>query len=122
MELEVQGADLIDGTPILDIKPYLPYTDQIPDAEGGFAGRAPIATLEVVFSPSATTQLSTFIRETPDLEMLIRETLRLDPRPAYRKDDTDEREYGVSLDRYNLRWKVEAEQVVVLDITLVTKP
>ena len=114
--LEVDGADLIDGTPILDIKPYLPYTDGIPDARGGFADRAPESTLQVEFTPAASEQLTRFSRQSPELETLLRETLALDPRPAYKQEGKDEREYGVRLDRYNVRWKVEEERVVVLGI------
>ncbi len=117
--LKIQGADLVDGTPILDIKPYLPYTDGIREATGGFAGRAPVATLKVTFSEIAAQQLSEFSRQNPELDILIRETLTLDPRPAYRQETEDEREYGVLLDRYNLRWEVVGERVVVLAIELV---
>lgn len=115
--LEVQGADLIDGTPILDIKPYLPYTDGIADATGGFANRAPVAVLQVEFSDNARHQLSAFASRTPELEILIRETLALDPRPAYKRDADAGREYGVLLDRYNVRWAVEGERVVVLSVS-----
>jgi len=113
--LEVQGADLIDGTPILDIKPYLPYTDAIPAAIGGFAARVPEAVLQVQFSAAAEQQLTISQQQTPGLESLIRETLALDPRPAYQRDE-DGREYGVLLDRYNVRWRVEGARVVVVGI------
>ncbi len=114
--LEVQGADLIDGTPILDIKPYLPYTDGIAEATGGFAGRAPVAALQVEFAAAAAEQLANFSAASPQLETLIRETLSLDPRPAYKQGKDAGREYGVLLDRYNVRWLVEGERVVVLSI------
>ncbi len=116
--LQVQGADLIDGTPILDIKPYLPYTDGIPEATGGFAGRAPMASLAVVFSARAQQQLSDFAAQSPQLETLIVETLSLDPRPAYKQENDAGREYGVLLDRYNVRWRVEGERVLVQEIAL----
>ena len=114
--LEVLGADLIDGTPILDIKPYLPYTDGIVEATGGFADRAPNASLQVEFSAPAQRQLAEFRILTPELETLIRETLSLDPRPAYKRGKDDEREYGVLLDQYNLRWKVTGERLLVMSI------
>lgn len=113
--LAIQGADLIDGTPILDIKPYLPYTDGISEAKGGFADRSPVASLDVVFSAEAKQQLEEYSLQTPDLEILLRETLALDPRPAYQRDDGP-REYGVLLDRYDVRWHVEDDQVVVSKI------
>lgn len=114
--LEVQGADLIDGTPILDIKPYLPYTDGIADATGGFAKRAPVAALQVEFSEQAQQLLEGFTGQTPELESIIRETLALDPRPAYKLNNDDGREYGVLLDRYNVQWKVVGNRVVVMRI------
>jgi len=117
--LEVQGADLVDGTPILDIKPYLPYTDGIPEASGGFADRAPEPALQVDFTASASECLAAFVAQSPTLEALIRETLALDPRPAYKRQADDEQEYGVWLDRYNIRWKVSGKKVLVLAIEVV---
>lgn len=114
--LTVQGADLIDGTPILDIKPYLPYSDCIDEAIGGFADQAPSVSLQVNFSVLAQRQLAQFSKQTPGLESLIRETLSLDPRPAYKHEKDNGREYGVSLGAYNLRWKVEAMQLLVINI------
>jgi hypothetical protein len=119
--LEVQGVDLIDGTPILDIKPYLPYTDGIAEATGGFADRAPVAALQVEFSDDARQQLHDIRKESPELESLISETMALDPRPAYKQESDAGREYGVLLDRYNVRWVVNGERVVVLSIDLAEK-
>ena len=116
VELTVQGADLIDGTPILDIKPYLPYSDSITEATGGFAGRTPEAGLQVEFSEPARRQLADYSTRTPALKDLIIETLSLDPRPAYRQQQEDRREYGVLLDQFNLRWRVEGKRVVVVSI------
>lgn len=118
--LDVQGADLIDGTPILDIKPYIAYSDAIPEAESGFAQAAP-EVLPVEFSQAARQQLSRFTQETPQLEDLISETLALDPRPAYQRASDDAREYGATLDRYNVRWKIAEGRVQVIAIEL-TEP
>lgn len=118
--LEVQGADLIDGTPILDIKPYIAYSDAIPEAKSGFAQTAP-ELLPVEFSPKAQQQLSVFAAETPQLEELISETLALDPRPAYQRESDDRREYGAALDRYNVRWKIAEGKVTVVGIEIVEK-
>ncbi|MCK5782909.1 MAG: tRNA (N6-threonylcarbamoyladenosine(37)-N6)-methyltransferase TrmO [Desulfobacterales bacterium] len=120
VSLEVQGADLIDGTPILDIKPYIPYGDSIPEATGGFANQRPQPTLQVEFTSIARKQLEQHQRTTPDLEIMVQETLSLDPRPAYRRNKEDSQEYGVWLDRYNISWKVVKEKVVVLRIDLMT--
>lgn len=118
--LKVQGADLIDGTPILDIKPYIAYSDAIPEARSGFADSAP-ELLPVEFSPQAEQQLADFSNVTPELRSLIHETLALDPRPAYLRPADDGREYGVLLARYNVRWLVRDQKVVVLDIEVAEK-
>lgn len=119
ISLQVQGADLIDGTPILDIKPYIPYGDSIPDATSGFAEEAPKATLRVEFSDLARKQIGQYQKETPELETMLRETLSLDPRPAYRRNREDLQEYGVLFDCYNIHWYVVEEKVVVARIERV---
>ena len=100
--LEVSGLDLVDGTPILDVKPYLPYVESVPDAKGGFAETAP-ARMEVVF-------------QFDDLEggdrRLISEALSLDPRPAYHDDP--ERIYGCLLAGYEVKWRAEEGKIKVL--------
>lgn len=118
LRLEVQGADLIDGTPIIDIKPYIPYADSLPDARGGFAGSEPQPCLQISFSDKARRELSDFSSQAPELETLIRETLSLDPRPAYRHQGDDPRSYGCRLDRFNIRWQVTGTQVIISNIEL----
>ena len=96
--LTVSGLDLVDGTPILDIKPYLPYVEAIPDAQAGYASEAPAVELEIQFSPE-------IINSHPaELIALIRQVLQQDPRPAYQKDTCSSREYGLSLAGYNVRF------------------
>ncbi len=119
VSLLVQGADLIDATPIFDIKPYVPYSDSIQHASGGFAKKSPEATLQVEFSPLATEQLQQYRRETPDLEIMLRETLSLDPRPAYRRNQENSKEYGVLFDRYDVRWQVQDNRLIVVEILIV---
>ena len=116
ISLEVQGADLIDGTPILDIKPYIAYGDSIPTASSGFAQEAPGTALEVTFSDQAWQQLNNYRSESPELETMLTETLALDPRPAYRQNKSDDQEYGVLFDRYNVHWKVAGEELIILNI------
>jgi len=113
VSLLVEGVDLIDETPILDIKPYIPYGDSIPDANGGFAEETPKATLKIEFSEGARRQLDQYQNETPELEVMIRETLGLDPRPAYRRGTEDLREYGVRFGCYEIYWKVFEEKLIV---------
>jgi len=102
--LEVSGLDLVDGTIVLDIKPYLPYVEALPEATGGFAQDAP-AELEVEFSADLQVGMTE-----PQIE-LIRQALAIDPRPAYHDD---ERSYGCQLAGYDVKWQVRDGRVIVL--------
>ncbi len=112
--LQLRGADLIDGTPVLDIKPYVPYADSIPQARGGFAAQAPAAPLTVEFTAAAAQQLAARSAAHPELKTLITQVLAADPRPAYRDDDSGDRIYGMRLLDFDLRWRIEAQRAVVL--------
>ncbi|MDK9758928.1 tRNA (N6-threonylcarbamoyladenosine(37)-N6)-methyltransferase TrmO, partial [Vibrio sp. D173a] len=92
--LELGSVDLVDGTPIVDIKPYIPYSDSIPDAAGGFAAEEP-AKLEVNFSQQAQQKLSQH-PEGRHIIAVIKEVLAQDPRPAYKKGKPDSKEYTVN--------------------------
>lgn len=105
--LTVTGADLCDGTPILDIKPYIPYTDSHPEALSGFSVDEEGHVLRVV---CAEEMLSVIPAE--KREGLLR-LLSLDPRPAYQKDG---REYGVFFSGFNVRFSVEKECLTVHEI------
>ena len=100
--LHVRGADLVDGTPIFDIKPYLPYADSHPDARGGFTD--PIA--RKLLRVSAPEEL----REKFPAGLLG--VLENDPRPRYQDDP--ERVYGLSFGGWNVRFRVAGEELTVL--------
>lgn len=114
--LDLKGIDLVDGTPVLDIKPYIPYTDSISGAEGGFAELAPSAAMPVDFSEQSLRQLEALREQHPHLQEQIAELLATDPRPAYRRAQQDDREYGVLLFDFNVRWKIIGERTEVLGI------
>ena len=97
--LKVAGADLVNGTPIYDIKPYIPYTDCRPEATGGFTDQVKKRTAAVRFSEEAGKKLS------PEEKKALEAVLREDPRPAYQ--DSAEREYAFSFGGKNIRFKVE---------------
>ncbi len=78
--LRLRGADLLDGTPVLDVKPYLPYADSLPGARTGFAPEVPPSEYAVVFAPEVAAMLAT----RPTLRALLEKLLATDPRPAYR--------------------------------------
>ena len=98
MTIEVLGGDLMDGTPIYDIKPYLSYADSHPEARGGFTDNHQWQQLEVVM-PEELRQLF----QSADLEVL-RQTLALDPRPHYQQDAS--RQYGMPFMGYDIRFHV----------------
>lgn len=106
--LVVAGADLMDGTPILDIKPYLPYTDSHPDAVGGFADPAMAHRLEVCF-PEAL-----LLRLPPEKRASAILLLENDPRPSYQDDPS--REYGVSFAGWNILFTVSAGRLTVSEL------
>jgi tRNA-Thr(GGU) m(6)t(6)A37 methyltransferase TsaA len=115
LRLKVRGLDLLDGTPILDIKPYLPYVDAIPDARAAYAALAP-GGCAVSFSDGAQAQLAQWRAAKPRLETLIRGVLAQDPRPAQHTRRDDEREYGMYLDTFNIRWRMQDGASLVLSI------
>lgn len=117
VRLYLKGVDLLDGTPVLDIKPYLPYADAITDAHGGFADEAPSARLKVVFSDNALAACEARSSRHPGLQTLITQVLARDPRPAYAGEDAGERVYGMRLLDFDLKWRIAGDEVIVLDLT-----
>lgn len=112
--LHLRGVDLLDGTPVLDIKPYLPYADAVAEAKTEFAQDPPKPSLEVVFLPEAQTACRRRAEAAGvDLEALIVEILACDPRPAYAGNADANREFGIRLFDFDLRWRVEGARAVV---------
>ena len=108
----VSGMDLLDGTPIIDIKPYIPYADHVTGANGGFASTAP-QIIDVEFSAQALNQLKTYGHQT-NLQQLIQEVLGQDPRPAYHKDPN--KVYAMNLYQFNIKWQVIGQTNHVLSV------
>ncbi len=106
--LRVSGADLMDGTPIYDIKPYLPYTDSHPDAAGGFAQEVLDYVLEVDFPPALLARIPI------DKRQALLELLAQDPRPAYIDDPA--RRYGFNYLNYDVRFTVDGGRLTVVEI------
>lgn len=106
--LHVQGADLKDGTPIYDVKPYLPYVDAHPEATGGFAHEKKTYQLQVEIPKNMSEKLSEEQQET------LREILAQDPRPSYQEDP--ERIYGMEYADMEVRFQVTQGTVVVCEI------
>lgn len=106
--LHVRGADLVDGTPIFDIKPYIPYGDSHPDAVGGFAAAPAGETLQVIIPPALAELVP------PDRREALRGVLAQDPRPHYQSDPT--RVYGFTFAHLEVRFTVEENVLTVREI------
>lgn len=112
----VSGMDLLDGTPILDIKPYLPYADIENKATAGFAQEKPNKQMTVIYSEQALEQLKEINKTDTDFKKFVSQVLAQDPRPAYRDSETSERIYGVHLSDFNVRWQIQESVCVVIAI------
>jgi len=110
-EIRVSGADLMDGTPIYDIKPYLPYADCFPDAAAGFAAEAPEPALEVVMADGVESPFS------PQEELALREVLSLDPRPAFQ--DEPGKRYGMAFGGYDIGFSVSGTCLTIESIVKI---
>ena len=106
--LTVAGADLMDGTPILDIKPYIPYADCQMEATGGFTDTAGDFLLKVEFPP----ELLSMVPE--DRREALIGVLRHDPRPSYQRNA--ERVYGMEFAGVNVRFRVEGDVLTVVEV------
>lgn len=107
LTLVVSGADLMDGTPLYDIKPYIPYTDAHPDAAGGFAAE-PDETLAVQFPKE-------YLQQIPEKKRsALLQVLAQDPRPSYRADG--DRVYGLYFAGFNIRFRVAQKIVTVCGV------
>ena len=104
--LRISDHDLIEGTPILDIKPYLPFADSVPEATLGWADSPPTEKLDVVFLPEAEAQIGKLSpEEYPELRALIEDVVAYDPRPSFRRGREEERIYGAHLYDLNVRFR-----------------
>lgn len=106
--IHVGGADLMDGTPIFDIKPYIPYADAHPEALGGFTQTAGDFILNVEFP-------STLLQQIPvDKQDALIGVLSHDPRPSYQQDS--QRIYGLSFGSFDVRFRVSNETLTVVEV------
>lgn len=117
ISLELAGTDLLDGTPVLDIKPYLPYADAISQANAGFAPEAPQTQMDVAFSVNAIEQCEQKARQwNTNIRLLIEQILQQDPRPSYQLGQQDGRVYAMRLYDFDLRWHYTANGIEVLEL------
>jgi len=115
--LHISGLDLLDQTPIVDIKPYIPYSDSLPNASASFAQTSPQSKLTITFSKQADSALSIFTKKFPNLPLFVEQVLAQDPRPAYKKNKLDDKTYGMTLYNLNIQWKMtDIETIEVSEI------
>ena len=117
--LDVSGLDLLNGTPVLDIKPYLPYAEAVSSASAGYAEVAP-RQVEVQFTEQARQQAVALERRYPAFAELLTQVLGQDPRPAFHRQSERHRQriYGLTLYDQNVRWRIREDQTIeVLDIS-----
>lgn len=123
IEIHVTGVDVLDGTPVLDIKPYLPYADSIPTAHAGWAAE-PISRTEVEFTEHALNAISERgLPKYPKIREMITEMLSLDPRPAFQKKrmppeagEAQGTQYGFRLFEFDVKWEIRQGRFAVLDL------
>ncbi len=113
--LRVAGIDCVDGTPVYDVKPYLPYCEARPEARADWAQAAPrLRAPELILMPAALAAALP-----PEVATLARELLALDLQPAYQAADAD-RIYGMTVAGWNLRWRLAGETVEVIAVEPVS--
>lgn len=113
--IHVEGVDILDGTPVLDIKPYLPYADLIPGAKSGWAEK-PIDRNPVLYAPGMRERLEDYAQTRPGLVELVEDLLSLDPRPAFQRRRKPARaessyglRYGFAVKDLDVQWTIEAD-------------
>jgi tRNA-Thr(GGU) m(6)t(6)A37 methyltransferase TsaA len=123
VEIHVKGVDLLDGTPILDIKPYIPYADSVPHANAGWAS-GEIKKTPVEFEPLALQKIEAAEQNGyPDLKNLIEQLLTIDPRPGFQKrelppdaEHAQGKDFGLLVKIFDVKWKIENQQFIVYDL------
>jgi len=122
VRLHVSGLDILDGSPVLDIKPYLPYADSIATANSGWADD-PIEKTEVRFTEKALSDIEARLIQQLNLKSMITEMLELDPRPAFQKrrmpvsdPQSIGKKFGFSLFDYDVKWEIQSDHLLVTGI------
>ena len=110
--LHISELDLLDGTPIVDIKPYVPYADIIEDSHGGYAHQQPSNDIHIIFTDASAAVIEENLTSYPTLRLLIEQVLSQDPRPAYKQQSTDDKIYGMTLHEFNIQWQFDGGDII----------
>lgn len=114
VRLFLKGVDILDQTPVIDIKPYLPYADALPTAAAGWASDPPAPRFTVHFSAAADAVLASMPpADQEQLRRLIHQVLSLDPRPAYYRQQAHRHTFGMRLDRWDMQWEIGPDGIRV---------
>ncbi len=112
--LHIKGADLLDQTPIIDIKPYVPYADSIADAKSGFISKIKDNNFTISFSTLAEKQIIEAERLIPHIKVFINQLLSQDPRPHYTK--AIKTNYSSKIYSYDLHWNIKGKEIEVVSL------
>jgi tRNA-Thr(GGU) m(6)t(6)A37 methyltransferase TsaA len=119
--INISGLDFLDQTPVIDIKPYIPYSDSISGAQAGFAQQQPFQALLITFSKQAQEEAKKYQQVYADLSLFIEQVLAQDPRPAYKKQQEDTKIYGMILYDLNILWQAQSSlEITVLSISKIS--
>lgn len=120
IRLNLSGIDILDNTPVFDIKPYIAYSDAVPNTSGSYASEKPMTNHTVIFTEMAKSQCTQEQEKNgTDYLKLITQILKQDPRPAFHQDNESSgssRTYGMKLYDLNIKWRVEKQVVKVLSL------
>lgn len=117
--LNIIGGDFLNATPVLDIKPYIPYADAIAKAAVGYAIEKPEIKFSVSFSQQVKDELERIELFHPKITMIITQILQLDPRPAYKDGNQEKKEFAMKLYDFDLKWQIENTNIIVTTLTLL---
>lgn len=114
--LNIVGGDFLDGTPVLDIKPYLSYVDSVTTSESGYAAEAPDKKLDVAFSDDAMDVINNHVSDYINLKNTIAAVLQQDPRPAYQHNKNIKNTFSIKLFDFDVKWSIDDNEVFVTEI------
>ncbi len=122
VRLFLSGVDILDKTPVLDIKPYVPYADSLPEALGGFAMEPPPVMMNVAFSHEAERVCRNLRTCFPQLKDLIVQMIQGDPRPAYYERNPKKNLFATRIYNLDVKWTCRDREVMVVAIEQISNP
>jgi tRNA-Thr(GGU) m(6)t(6)A37 methyltransferase TsaA len=121
--VEIKSIDLLDGTPVLDIKPYLPWADKPHHATAGFANTPPSKMIKLQFSSYVEDFFNALPKKKRNhIRTLITQVLQNDPRPAIDRDRFTRKEYGTRIYDWNIRWETYGDIIHVISVMPICSP